>query len=187
MRKNRKTKRTVLQLRSEDEGRRAMTDEKERYYSLSMLRALAYDDDVNGSRDGKIDFTVIDSISGADVAPRAEVAREIFEEIQETLVFGVDRYRVLQLKKKYTEATPRPSSDRLTVMDNETKLKPCPFCGGKAEIDDMSFGQQNHEYTPFCTNPKCLVFYLGYHDNGLYKSKAKAIEAWNRRADDEQR
>lgn len=50
-----------------------MMNEKERYYSLSMLRALAYDDDVNGSCDGKIDFTVIDSISGADVAPRAEV------------------------------------------------------------------------------------------------------------------
>ena len=42
---------------------------KERYYSESLLRSLAYDDDVNGNCDGTIDFTVIDSISGADVAP----------------------------------------------------------------------------------------------------------------------
>lgn len=42
---------------------------KERYYSESLLRSLAYDDDVNGNRDGMIDFTVIDSIGGADVAP----------------------------------------------------------------------------------------------------------------------
>lgn len=40
---------------------------KERYYSLSLLYGLAYDDDVNGNCDGMIDFTVIDSISGADV------------------------------------------------------------------------------------------------------------------------
>ena len=42
---------------------------KERYYSESLLRSLAYDDDVNGNRNGIIDFTVIDSIGGADVAP----------------------------------------------------------------------------------------------------------------------
>lgn len=42
---------------------------KERYYSESLLRSLAYEDDVNGNCDGKIDFTVIDSIGGADVSP----------------------------------------------------------------------------------------------------------------------
>ena len=42
---------------------------KERYYSESLLRSLAYEDDVNGNCDGTIDFTVIDCISGADVAP----------------------------------------------------------------------------------------------------------------------
>lgn len=42
---------------------------KERYYSESLLRSLAYEDDVNGNCDGTIDFTIIDSISGADVAP----------------------------------------------------------------------------------------------------------------------
>lgn len=42
---------------------------KERYYSESLLRSLAYEDNVNGNCDGKIDFTVIDCLSGADVAP----------------------------------------------------------------------------------------------------------------------
>ena len=43
--------------------------DSERYYKYSTLYDLAYHDDVNGNCDGKIDITVIDSISGADVAP----------------------------------------------------------------------------------------------------------------------
>ncbi len=46
-----------------------MSKDNERYYSLSLLHGLAYDDDVNGNCDGMIDFTVVDSISGADVEP----------------------------------------------------------------------------------------------------------------------
>lgn len=42
---------------------------EERYYSESLLHNLAYHDDVNGNCNGMIDFTVIDSISGADVEP----------------------------------------------------------------------------------------------------------------------
>ena len=54
-----------------------------------------------------------DFISTADVAPRAEVAREIFEEIEQTCrvcgAFGVRGYimdDVANLKKKYTEERP---------------------------------------------------------------------------------
>ena len=43
--------------------------ERERYYKYSMLYDLAYHDNVNGNCDGKIDITVVDSISGADVKP----------------------------------------------------------------------------------------------------------------------
>ena len=46
----------------------------ERYYSKSLLRSLAYEDDVNGNCDGTIDFTVIDSIGDANVK------KEIFAE-----------------------------------------------------------------------------------------------------------
>lgn len=34
---------------------------------------------------------------------RAEVAREIFEEVRKTLVFGADRMRVIAPQKKYME------------------------------------------------------------------------------------
>ena len=64
----------------------------------------------------------------------------------------------------------------------ETELKPCPFCGGKAEI---------YKYDP----------YDGYQgDCSLYRvhctkcdasferiRKEQAEDAWNRRADNEQR
>ena len=43
--------------------------DSERYYKYSTLYDLAYHDEVNGNCDGKIDITVIDSLSGADVAP----------------------------------------------------------------------------------------------------------------------
>lgn len=46
-----------------------MSKEYERYYKYSMLYDLAYHDDVNGNCDGKIDITVVDCISGADVEP----------------------------------------------------------------------------------------------------------------------
>ena len=68
-------------------------------------------------------------------------------------------------------------------MSELNELKPCPFCGAKAEIDTELFGQTQMRYTPFCTNPKCIAFYLGYKDEGLYTTKKKAAEAWNRRAD----
>ena len=53
---------------------------KERYYKESLLRDLAYHDDVKGNCNGMIDFTVIDSISGADVEP---VRHAYWEEIQD--------------------------------------------------------------------------------------------------------
>lgn len=38
---------------------------KEEYYSVSLLKNLAYNDDVNGNCDGMIDFTVLTSITPA--------------------------------------------------------------------------------------------------------------------------
>lgn len=49
----------------------------------------------------------------------------------------------------------------------ETELKPCPFCGGKAELSN---------YTHYWIGCKdCWV------ETKCYKSKEEAIEAWNRR------
>ena len=53
------------------------------------------------------------------------------------------------------------------------ELKPCPFCGGEAEVrkEDTSNGKSYHVT---CTN-KHLVYLLGFN------TEEQAIKAWNRR------
>ena len=60
------------------------------------------------------------------------------------------------------------------------KLKPCPFCGGKAEVRT----DENEEYYVSCT--KCFTL-VGYCTDtwGEYETETEAIEAWNRRASDD--
>ena len=55
------------------------------------------------------------------------------------------------------------------------KLKPCPFCGGKAEC--LNEQEQNKGEWSFVryTNPKCLCA-MGY-----FESRNEAIAAWNTR------
>lgn len=58
---------------------------------------------------------------------------------------------------------------------SEIKLKPCPFCGGKAMIDsDYIF---KNSWKVFCRNCGC--------GTGIYDGKTpqRAAEAWNRRVD----
>lgn len=53
-----------------------------------------------------------------------------------------------------------------------TKLKPCPFCGDKAEILETAF----KTYSIGCTNPNCSMGYL------LFSSfRKEIIKAWNTR------
>ena len=51
------------------------------------------------------------------------------------------------------------------------RLKPCPFCGGKAKL---SRWEAIHEYSVFCT--KCNAVAGDYED-----TEEKAIERWNKR------
>ena len=54
-----------------------------------------------------------------------------------------------------------------------TKLKPCPFCGGEAEVVDCG-----NEY--FCRCKKCAI-----NQDHLYGQRCDAVKAWNRRVSDE--
>lgn len=51
------------------------------------------------------------------------------------------------------------------------ELKPCPFCGGEAIIDDCG----EHRYFVRCT--KCSI-----NQDKLFTQKCDAARAWNRRA-----
>ena len=79
-------------------------------------------------------------------------------------------------------------------MSNETKLKPCPFCGGEANITNTGYGYGsgsfNADYEVGCCN--CKIRFRGTSyilmKNGVpvvsvdgYK---ECVELWNRRADD---
>ena len=74
----------------------------------------------------------------------------------------------------------------------EIKLKPCPFCGSAATLDDRKFYedvQEKYGKTCFevsCTNRDCAAAILAYNKtNGPlpYETMAEvAAEKWNRRA-----
>lgn len=80
----------------------------------------------------------------------------------------------------------------------ETELKPCPFCGGKAEIRGQALYVTN-SVCIHCTECKarskifpCNCRYVYFRgEKNVYISKEQAtnmaIELWNRRVDDEQR
>lgn len=62
------------------------------------------------------------------------------------------------------------------------KLKPCPFCGGKADVDSYYsnngfFDEPTKIYKVFCQDCLCQT------DEEYIKDKA--IESWNRRTNDE--
>lgn len=72
--------------------------------------------------------------------------------------------------------------DNGVVVDMEEnlmteKLKPCPFCGGKAEFI-IYWNLIAKRFTSVVRCTKCRA------NSGEWKQKPKAIEAWNRRATD---
>ena len=60
------------------------------------------------------------------------------------------------------------------------KLKPCPFCGGKAGLTDVGNEGEFEDWIVEC--PSCHIAML-YHDDGCTSTKDEAVIAWNRRAD----
>jgi Lar family restriction alleviation protein len=58
------------------------------------------------------------------------------------------------------------------------ELKPCPFCGGEAELVDIqAFAWCDTYYFVCCTNPDCE------ERTPRCECKSDAILAWNRRAE----
>ena len=62
-------------------------------------------------------------------------------------------------------------------------LKPCPFCGGKAFIEN---GYVGIERVVFVKCDECKVRMPNVYVRASYCANDKAAEAWNRRANDEQ-
>lgn len=63
-------------------------------------------------------------------------------------------------------------------------LKPCPFCGGNAKLHATTTRTFPNHCKHYCYCDKCLAMgppFADYEDDG--SSVFKAIEAWNRRAD----
>ncbi len=75
----------------------------------------------------------------------------------------------------------------------ETELKPCPFCGGKAKLNNRAeccgHGCFVELHYVACTNCKASGAVAdSFLDNGDDETlKTLAIKRWNRRADDERK
>jgi Lar family restriction alleviation protein len=65
-------------------------------------------------------------------------------------------------------------------MPNE--LKPCPFCGGRADLITHSFwNEKKQAHTDKTYSIKCFICLTESYL--FYETEQIAIEAWNRRAD----
>lgn len=59
-----------------------------------------------------------------------------------------------------------------------TDLKPCPFCGGEGVV-------QRHEYEGYTDTFGVVCFDCCAETRQFYNTKEEAIEAWNRRANND--
>ena len=60
---------------------------------------------------------------------------------------------------------------------SDIHLKPCPFCGGKADFDERQYNDVT-DYCVWCVTPECDCFVRTV----WCATKEEAAEMWNRRA-----
>lgn len=65
------------------------------------------------------------------------------------------------------------------IYMSEILLKPCPFCGSRAELRITKHIPKDYDYTPRCTNPSCCG-----RLSKKFSVKETAIYAWNKRLND---
>ena len=75
---------------------------------------------------------------------------------------------------------------RLYRQAKKLKLKPCPFCGKKAEIilsgQDSVNGQVSGRYVVGCCHAGCAVKpRAGFGNGGFVEEIPELVDAWNRR------
>ena len=76
--------------------------------------------------------------------------------------------------------TPNADMYGMTIdIPRKDSLKPCPFCGSKAELLTMSYSG-GKVYGVFCISDLEAEYQHGHFiDN--YRTQEEAIDAWNRR------
>ena len=75
-------------------------------------------------------------------------------------------------------------------MPKRKLLKSCPFCGGAPEIIranrypkwEVPIMKAVPCWMVYCVNPDCIIYKAR---DAYYKTEEDAIEAWNRRAENE--
>lgn len=63
-------------------------------------------------------------------------------------------------------------------MNNEIKLKPCPFCGKPGKFRTLHSTRYRESYAAGCSNIQCAM--KGY--SPFYATPEEAAKVWNTRA-----
>ena len=74
---------------------------------------------------------------------------------------------------------PERRKENLKKIEEMEKLKPCPFCGGKAEIYKKTDKFVSDRFYPACTVRHCI----GRNRSIYFPTNEKATAEWNKRTD----